>query len=45
MNVLMQFPTVISNSHKLTPWVEIVLKEDNTINTDDLKKSSRKLFV
>jgi exonuclease SbcD len=34
------FPTVISNFYELTPWVEIVLKEDNTINTDDLKKSA-----
>ncbi len=32
------FPTVISNSYELTPWVEIVLNENNTINTDDLKK-------
>ena len=36
------FPTIISNSFGLTPWVEIVLKEDNTINTDDLKKEAEK---
>ena len=36
------FPNIISNSYKLTPWVEIVLNEDNTINTDDLKKSAEK---
>lgn len=32
-----EFPIVISNSYELTPWVEIVLNEDNTINTDELK--------
>jgi exonuclease SbcD len=32
------FPSIISNSYNLTPWVEIVLNENNTINTDDLKK-------
>ena len=37
-----QFPTVISNRYALTPWVEIVLKEDNTINTEDLKKAAEK---
>ena len=37
-----EFPNIISNSYELTPWVEIVLDEDNTINTDDLKKSSEK---
>lgn len=36
------FPTIISNSFGLTPWVEIVLKEDHTINTDDLKKEAEK---
>jgi len=34
------FPTCVSNSYELTPWVEVVLDEDNTINTDDLKKSA-----
>ncbi len=34
------FPSIISNSYDLTPWVEIVLNENNTINTDDLKKSA-----
>ncbi|MFK7906189.1 MAG: exonuclease subunit SbcD [Chitinophagales bacterium] len=37
-----EFPNIFSNSYKLTPWVEIVLDEDNTINTDDLKKTSEK---
>lgn len=32
-----EFPNIISNSYKLTPWVEIILNEDNTINTDDLE--------
>ena len=36
------FPNIISNSYKLTPWVEIILDENNTINTDDLKKSAKK---
>jgi len=36
------FPTLISNSYKLTPWVEIVLSENNTINTENLKKSAEK---
>ncbi|NOQ26931.1 MAG: exonuclease subunit SbcD [Bacteroidales bacterium] len=31
------FPDVISNTYELTPWVEIVLNEENNINTDDLK--------
>ncbi|MBE9468418.1 MAG: exonuclease subunit SbcD [Bacteroidetes bacterium] len=31
------FPDVISNIFELTPWVEIVLNEENNINTDDLK--------
>lgn len=33
-----EFPNSISNSYKLTPWIEIVLDEKNTINTDNLKK-------
>jgi exonuclease SbcD len=32
-----QFPTVLSNSYKLSPWVEIILDEDNTVNTNELK--------
>lgn len=36
------FPTITSNSFGLNPWVEIVLKEDHTINTDDLKKEAEK---
>jgi len=31
------FPDVISNPYELIPWVEIVLNEENNINTDDLK--------
>ena len=31
------FPDIISNPYELTPWVEIVLNEENNINTDDLK--------
>ena len=37
-----EFPNIISNSYELTPWVEIVLNENNTINTDDLKVSAEK---
>lgn len=37
-----EFPNIISNSYKLIPWVEIVLNEDNTINTEDLKMSAEK---
>ncbi|MFT5823222.1 MAG: exonuclease SbcD [Crocinitomix sp.] len=36
------FPTVISNAYGLTPWVELVLDEDNTINTDELKIAADK---
>jgi exonuclease SbcD len=36
-----QFPNVISNSYKLTPWVEIVLNEENNVNTDSLKKAAK----
>ena len=32
-----QFPSVISNEYELTPWVEISLNEEHTINTDELK--------
>jgi exonuclease SbcD len=35
-----KFPELISNTYGLTPWVEIVLDEDNTVNTDDLKKEA-----
>ena len=35
-----EFPNIISNTYELTPWIEIVLKEDNTINTNDLKKAA-----
>ncbi|WP_139959312.1 exonuclease subunit SbcD [Flavicella sediminum] len=36
------FPEIISNSFQLTPWVEIVLDEDNTINTEELKNEAEK---
>ncbi|TXD49373.1 exonuclease subunit SbcD [Polaribacter sp. IC073] len=39
---IQQFPNIISNSFELTPWVEIVLNENNTINTDELKKEAEK---
>ncbi|PHS08094.1 MAG: exonuclease sbcCD subunit D [Kordia sp.] len=35
-----EFPNIISNTYKLTPWVEIVLKEDSTINTNDLNTAA-----
>lgn len=37
-----QFPNMISNAYELTPWVEITLKENHTINTDALKKEAEK---
>ena len=36
------FPTIISNAYNLTPWIEIVLNENNTINTVDLKIAAEK---
>lgn len=36
------FPSVISNTYGLNPWVEIVLTEDNNINTDVLKAEAEK---
>ncbi|WCC44880.1 exonuclease SbcCD subunit D C-terminal domain-containing protein [Tenacibaculum finnmarkense] len=35
-----KFPSIISNSYQLKPWVEIVLDQDNTIQTDELKIAS-----
>lgn len=35
-----QFPSVISNSYGLTPWVEIALNEEHNINTADLKTAA-----
>ncbi|CDF80452.1 exonuclease SbcD [Formosa agariphila KMM 3901] len=35
-----QFPRVVTNSYNLTPWVEIILDESHTVNTDDLKKAA-----
>lgn len=37
-----EFPNIISNSYGLTPWIEIVLNEENTINTDNLKNEAKK---
>jgi exonuclease SbcD len=37
-----QFSNITSNSYQLTPWVEIILDEKNTINTDKIKVSSEK---
>ena len=37
-----QFPNLISNAYELTPWVEIILKENHSINTDALKKEAEK---
>ncbi|WBX71242.1 exonuclease subunit SbcD [Tenacibaculum retecalamus] len=36
------FSSITSNSYKLTPWIEIVLKENNTINTEELKIAAEK---
>ncbi|MCD8413925.1 exonuclease SbcCD subunit D C-terminal domain-containing protein [Tenacibaculum dicentrarchi] len=35
-----KFSSIISNSYQLKPWIEIVLDEDNTIQTDELKISA-----
>ncbi len=35
-----KFSSIISNSYQLKPWIEIVLDEDNTIQTDELKIAS-----
>ncbi|UAM97319.1 exonuclease subunit SbcD [Polaribacter litorisediminis] len=37
-----KFPDLISNAHELTPWVEIILNENHTINTNALKKEAEK---
>ena len=36
------FSSITSNSYKLTPWVEIILNENNTINTEGLKTAAKK---
>jgi DNA repair protein SbcD/Mre11 len=36
-----QFPNIITNPYKLTPWVEIVLDVENNVNTDGLKKAAK----
>ena len=35
-------PNFSTNSYELTPWVEIVLDEKNTISVDDLKNEAEK---
>jgi exonuclease SbcD len=35
-----QFPDLISNEYDLKPWVEIVLTEEHTVNTDELKTAA-----
>ncbi len=43
MNACMAaFPTITSNTYGLTPWVEIILDEDHTINTKGLKDAAEK---
>jgi exonuclease SbcD len=37
---LNQYDSVISNSYELTPWVEIVLDEKESLNTDELKQKA-----
>lgn len=32
-----RFPDIISNQFGLTPWVEIILDENSSVNTDDLR--------
>ena len=41
MECMNQFSELVSNSYELTPWVEIALKENNTINTDVLKEKAK----
>ncbi|WP_434036809.1 exonuclease SbcCD subunit D C-terminal domain-containing protein [Formosa sp. 4Alg 33] len=35
-----QFPKIESNGFNLTPWIEIVLDEPHSVNTDELKKEA-----
>jgi exonuclease SbcD len=37
---LNQYDSVTSNSYKLTPWVEIILDEKESLNTDELKQKA-----
>jgi exonuclease SbcD len=37
-----QFSTITSNDYELTPWVEIILDEENNILTNDLKEAAEK---
>ncbi len=34
------FNELTTNNYNLTPWVEIVLKEDHTVNTESLKRAA-----
>lgn len=36
------FTSITTNTYKLTPWVDILLKEEHTVNTDILKKEAEK---
>ncbi|MGJ8743000.1 exonuclease SbcCD subunit D C-terminal domain-containing protein [Polaribacter sp.] len=36
------FPNLVSNLYGLTPWVEFILKENHTVNTDELKELAEK---
>ena len=38
---ILQFPDIISNTYQLTPWVEIILDEESTVNTDILKNAAK----
>ncbi len=37
-----KFPSIISNTYGLMPWVEIILNEMNIVNTETLKKEAEK---
>ncbi len=37
-----RFSSVISNQYGLTPWVEIILDETASVNTDDLKEQAER---
>ena len=37
-----KFPEIVSNAYGLTPWVEVVLDEENDVNTERIKAESEK---
>ncbi|AUS06140.1 exonuclease subunit SbcD [Pseudotamlana carrageenivorans] len=37
-----QFPNVVTSSYDLTSWVELILDEDHTVNTDSIKSAAKK---